>query len=73
MAETKKDKQFFSIGWIFFLLIVIPLSLMAFLIANGIYDRLPEPQYAAPRLLNMDAFLVETIFKGCLESCMTFS
>jgi hypothetical protein len=37
MAETKKDKQFFSIGRIFFLLIVIPLSLMAFLIANGIF------------------------------------
>jgi hypothetical protein len=37
MSETKKDKQFFSIGRIFFLLIVIPLSLMAFLIANGIF------------------------------------
>ena len=37
MTETKKDKQFFSIGRIFFLLIVIPLSLMAFLIANGIF------------------------------------
>ena len=37
MAETKKDKQLFSIGRIFFLLIVIPLSLMAFLIANGIF------------------------------------
>jgi hypothetical protein len=37
MAETKRDKQFFSVGRVFFLLIVIPLSLMAFLIANGIY------------------------------------
>lgn len=37
MAEMKKDKQFFSVGRVFFLLIVIPLSLMAFLIANGIY------------------------------------
>ena len=37
MSETKKDKQFFGIGGIFFLLIVIPLSLMAFLIANGMF------------------------------------
>jgi hypothetical protein len=37
MTETKKDKQFFSVGRIFFLLIVIPLSLVAFLIANGIF------------------------------------
>lgn len=37
MAETKKEKQLFTVGRIFFLLIVIPLSLMALLIANGIY------------------------------------
>ena len=37
MSEEKKDKQFLSVGRIFFLLIVIPLSLMAFLIANGIF------------------------------------
>lgn len=37
MAETKKDRQFFNIGGVFFLLIVIPLSLMAFLIANGMF------------------------------------
>ena len=37
MSKTKKDKQFFGIGGIFFLLIVIPLSLMAFLIANGMF------------------------------------
>ena len=37
MAETKKDKQFFTVGGVFFLLIVIPLSLMAFLIANGMF------------------------------------
>jgi hypothetical protein len=37
MSETKKDKQFFNIGGVFFLLIVIPLSLMAFLIANGMF------------------------------------
>jgi len=36
MSKNKKDKQFLSIGGVFFLLIVIPLSLMAFLIANGI-------------------------------------
>jgi hypothetical protein len=37
MSETKKNKQFFTIGGVFFLLIVIPLSLMAFLIANGMF------------------------------------
>jgi len=37
MSNNKKGKQFFSIGSVFFLLIVIPLSLMAFLIANGIF------------------------------------
>jgi hypothetical protein len=37
MAETKKKKQFFTVGGVFFLLIVIPLSLMALLIANGMF------------------------------------
>lgn len=37
MAETKKKKQFLTIGGVFFLLIVIPLSLMAFLVANGMF------------------------------------
>ena len=37
MTETKKDKQFFTVARVFFLLIVIPLSLMAILIANGIF------------------------------------
>jgi len=37
MSETKKEKRFFNIGGVFFLLIVIPLSLMAFLIANGMF------------------------------------
>jgi hypothetical protein len=37
MSETKKNKRFFNIGGVFFLLIVIPLSLMAFLIANGMF------------------------------------
>jgi len=37
MSETKKDKQGLPIGSVFFLLIVIPLSLMAFLIANGMF------------------------------------
>ncbi len=37
MAETTKKKHFFTIGSVFFLLIVIPLSLMAFLIANGMF------------------------------------
>jgi hypothetical protein len=37
MSETKKEKHFFTVGGVFFLLIVIPLSLMAFLIANGMF------------------------------------
>jgi len=37
MSETKKEKHLFTVGRIFFLLIVIPLSLMALLIANGIF------------------------------------
>ncbi|NLN60139.1 MAG: hypothetical protein GX147_05420 [Deltaproteobacteria bacterium] len=37
MSDTKKDKQFFTVARVFFLLIVIPLSLMAILIANGIF------------------------------------
>jgi len=37
MSKTNKDKRSFSIGSVFFLLIVIPLSLMAFLIANGMF------------------------------------
>ncbi len=37
MSKKKKDKQFLPIGGVFFLLIVIPLSLMAFLIANGMF------------------------------------
>ncbi|MDQ5985034.1 MAG: hypothetical protein CSYNP_00738 [Syntrophus sp. SKADARSKE-3] len=37
MTEKKNDKQFFTVARVFFLLIVIPLSLMAILIANGIF------------------------------------
>jgi len=37
MAEKNKGKQVFTVSRIFFLLIVIPLSLMAILIANGIF------------------------------------
>jgi len=37
MPDTKKDKQLFTVARVFFLLIVIPLSLMAILIANGIF------------------------------------
>ncbi len=37
MSKTKKDKRSLNIGGVFFLLIVIPLSLMAFLIANGMF------------------------------------
>ena len=37
MSQTKKGKRFSNIGGVFFLLIVIPLSLMAFLIANGMF------------------------------------
>lgn len=37
MAESKKKKQYLAVGGLFFLLIVIPLSLMAFLVANGMF------------------------------------
>jgi hypothetical protein len=37
MAKSKKNKQYLTVGGVFFLLIVIPLSLMAFLIANGMF------------------------------------
>jgi hypothetical protein len=37
MAESNKKKQYLTVGGVFFLLIVIPLSLMAFLIANGMF------------------------------------
>jgi len=37
MPETKKDKKSLPVAGVFFLLIVIPLSLMAFLIANGMF------------------------------------
>jgi hypothetical protein len=37
MSETNKGKQLFTVARVFFLLIVIPLSLMAVLIANGIF------------------------------------
>lgn len=36
MPENKKNKQLFTVARLFFLLIVIPFSLMAILIANGI-------------------------------------
>jgi hypothetical protein len=37
MSKTRNNKQAFNVGGVFFLLIVIPLSLMAFLIANGMF------------------------------------
>ncbi len=37
MADLNKGKQLFTVARVFFLLIVIPLSLMAILIANGIF------------------------------------
>ncbi len=37
MTEVNKDKQIFTVARVFFLLIVLPLSLMAILIANGIF------------------------------------
>jgi hypothetical protein len=37
MAEIKKEKPWFTVARVFFLLIVIPLSLIAILIANGIF------------------------------------
>ncbi|MBN1665065.1 MAG: cache domain-containing protein [Deltaproteobacteria bacterium] len=38
MIEIKTKKQALTLGIVFFLLIVIPLSLMAFLIANGMFN-----------------------------------
>jgi hypothetical protein len=38
MTETTTGKQFFTVARVFFLLIVIPLSLMSLLIANGIFE-----------------------------------
>ncbi len=38
MSETKEGKQFFTVARVFFLLIVIPLLLASFLIANGIFQ-----------------------------------
>jgi len=38
MPDTTQDKQFFTVARVFFLLIVIPLLLMSFLIANGIFQ-----------------------------------
>jgi hypothetical protein len=38
MAQTTKGKQFFTVARVFFLLIVIPLLLMSFMIANGIFQ-----------------------------------
>ena len=38
MKETTTGKQFFTVARVFFLLIVIPLSLMSLLIANGIFE-----------------------------------
>ncbi|MBN2284789.1 MAG: cache domain-containing protein [Deltaproteobacteria bacterium] len=38
MAETKQGKQLLTVARVFFLLIVIPLLLMSFLIANGIFQ-----------------------------------
>jgi len=37
MTKPTKDRQLFTVARVFFLLIVIPLSLMALLIANGIF------------------------------------
>ena len=37
MPDTTKGKQIFTVARVFFLLIVIPISLMAILIANGIF------------------------------------
>lgn len=37
MTEVNKDKQIFTVARVFFLLIVLPLSLMAILIANGMF------------------------------------
>jgi len=55
MSETKKGKQFFTVSRIFFLLIVIPLLLTSFLIANGILQLGDTSKKGAAAVLDQKA------------------
>ncbi|TFG93324.1 MAG: hypothetical protein E4H15_01580 [Syntrophobacterales bacterium] len=55
MSETKKDKQFFTVSRVFFLLIVIPLLLTSFLIANGIFQLGDTSKKGAAAVLDQKA------------------
>ena len=55
MSETKKGKQFFTVSRIFFLLIVIPLLLTSFLIANGILQLGDTSKRGAAAVLDQKA------------------
>ena len=55
MSETKKGKQFFTVSRVFFLLIVIPLLLTSFLIANGIFQLGDSSKKGAAAVLDQKA------------------
>ena len=55
MSETKKGKQFFTVSRVFFLLIVIPLLLTSFLIANGIFQLGDTSKKGAAAVLDQKA------------------
>lgn len=55
MSETKKGKQFFTVSRVFFLLIVIPLLLTLFLIANGIFQLGDTSKKGAAAVLDQKA------------------
>ncbi|MBN2538988.1 MAG: cache domain-containing protein [Deltaproteobacteria bacterium] len=55
MSKTKKGKQFFTVSRVFFLLIVIPLLLTSFLIANGIFQLGDTSKKGAAAVLDQKA------------------
>ena len=55
MSETKKGRQFFTVSRVFFLLIVIPLLLTSFLIANGIFQLGDTSKKGAAAVLDQKA------------------
>ncbi len=55
MSETTKGKQFFTVSRVFFLLIVIPLLLTSFLIANGIFQLGDTSKKGAAAVLDQKA------------------
>ncbi len=55
MAKTTTGKQFFTVARVFFLLIVIPLLLTSFLIANGIFQLGDTSKKGAAAVLDQKA------------------